>query len=205
MPPLAPLVFISQVVPAATAALPCPPAAPPAGAIGGDGTAWVIARDEVRACLIAVDEDGETSLVTRWSLRGQQAPVALAALADGRAVLVRPEGQRWRLSTWDRRGIETALPIWVPAAPDIVIAHPERALIALRMPRPDIGTRRQHARIWLVDVDAGAVAALGSVDPDATPAFQSDATVLRVGDIDLVAPGAVTGSHDEAPYPGPLE
>jgi hypothetical protein len=190
---------------AVLAASPCPPPRPPAEAIGGDGTAWVIVRDEVRACLVAVDEDGAASLVTRWSLRGDGAPVALAALADGRAVLARPERHRWRLSTWDPRGVETPLPIWLPSPPDVMLAHPYRALVGIRMSRCATcdPPARPPARAWLVDIDAGSVAAIGSVPPDAHMRFPSDAAVLSVGSAFLVAAGVAAPS--DAAYTDPVE
>ena len=205
MSPIPPFALVSLLLPPAVAGDPCPPPAPPPDTLGSDGTAWVVVRDDVRACLIAVDEDGESSVVTRWSLRGERAPVAMAALADGRAVLVRPDGRRWRLSVWDRRGIETPVAIWLPAEPDLLLAHPDRNLLAIRMPRPNPPAERHEARVWLVDIDARAVAALGSAALDTVPVFDTDAAVLRIGERELVAPGVALAEQPAAPYPTPLE
>ncbi len=162
----------------------CPPPAPPPADVGSDGTAWLIVRDDVRSCLVAVTEDGDNVVVARWPRAGSTAPVAVAAVFDGRAALVRPSGARWRLSIRDLNGVEVPLSVWLPSPPDAVLAHPTLPLVAVRMIRPE-----GHARAWLVDVDRGSVVAMGSVSARDLMTFPSDAGVLRVGDELLASPG----------------
>jgi hypothetical protein len=86
-----------------------------------------------------------------------------------------------------------------------MLAHPYRALVAVRMSRCGgcDTPQRAPARAWLVDIDAGSVAALGSVPPDARLHFPSDAAVLHVGSTFLVAAGVAT--PPDAAYTDPVE
>ncbi len=174
----------------------CPAPAPPPADVGSDGTAWLIVRDDVRSCLVAVTEDGDNVVVARWPRAGGTAPVAVAAMFDGRAALVRPSGGRWRLSVRDLNGVEAPLAVWLPSPPDALLAHPTLPLVAVRMIRPD-----GHARAWLVDVERGAVVAMGSVSARDLMTFPSDAGVLRVGAELLASPGRSSASEaNDAPF-----
>jgi hypothetical protein len=178
-----PPVFVLSVTLALAAS--CPPPADPApgGTLSADGAVHLLVRDDQAVCWWIVDDVGDMRVGARWDLTRRHA-VALAALADGRVVVVLAGEEGWQLGVRVEQGPERRLRVSLPAPPDRLLVHPERPLAALVWAR-----RGGGAGVWLVDVDAGEVVARAELpsghgaritfDPDA-PALVVDRGALTL-------------------------
>ena len=151
--------------PLAVAATTCPPA-PSSGAavppsISADGAVHLLVRGDVSACWWIVDEAGDARVGAHWD-RSRRDPVALTALADGRAVVVFQDGGRFGLAVREETGGERHYGLLLPGAPVRLIADRARARVAL------VFAASAGGQAWLVDLDSGRVVNTSDVTPEQT-------------------------------------
>lgn len=137
-------------------AAPCAEAdAPPLDRdVAPDGSTWLLVAGEGQVCWWAVDDNGDGTVLARWGAAAARRPVAIEALADGRALLVMAGPSDWRLAVRSTTGVRTDLGIDLPAPPDRLLGHPDLPLVAVRMHRD-----ARTDVVWVVDVLRGEVCA----------------------------------------------
>lgn len=131
-------------------AAPCPAPDAADATVAADGAAHILAADDAVACWWIVDDGGDARVAARWD-PARRAPVALVAVADGRAAVVLVEPGRVRLGVRAEGGGERRL-LDLPGVPDRMIAHPTRGVVALVW-------RGAADLVWVVDLDTGALSA----------------------------------------------
>lgn len=189
--------------PPPAAAAPAPrPDLPGDVALGPDGLAHLLVRDDYAVCWWTVDEDGASALVAVWPAGGP-APEALSVAEDGSAVLLgRGEGGLWVA----RVGVEGRVrEAFVP-----VTGRPLRLELAGdgRVVRLVLRDAAGVSTWWRVDLDAGRVellATLPAVRPSALGLLGVGAPLqFDVGeppDLGVGAPLNLPGGDDAARSP----
>lgn len=146
--------------PPPAAAAPAPrPELPGDVALGPDGVAHLLVRDDYAVCWWAVDEDGGTALVAVWPAGGPT-PEALLVAEDGSAVLLgRGEGglSVARVGV-DGRVWEVCVPL--PARPVRVELAPDARVVRLVL-RDDRGV----STWWRVDLPGARAELLATLPP----------------------------------------
>lgn len=161
--------------PPPAAAAPAPrPELPGDVALGPDGVAHLLVRDEYAVCWWAVDEDGASALVAVWPAGGP-APEALLLAEDGSAVLLgRGDGGLWvaRVGA-DGRVREAFVPL--PGRPLRVELAPDAQVVRLVLQdaagvctwwRVDLGGGRAELLATLPPTRAGAGLLVGTAPLD---------------------------------------
>ena len=147
-----------------------------------DGSTWLLSADAESICWWIVDDNGDDRVAAHWSAVGTRRPVAIEALADGRALLVVEDATGWQLMVRGVSGDQDLLPIRLSAPPDRIVAHPLLPLAAIRSPEA-----AGDVRVVLVDLDLGRVVATVTVT-----AAHADMRFVR-GDDRLYLGGLVLG------------
>lgn len=143
-------------------AAPCPK--PEAAAVRGwdvapNGDAWTLATAAGTTCWWSIDDDGDARVVATWRADAERRPVALAALADGRAALILEDASGWRLAVRHPAGGSQNLAVRLEEPPARLVAHPSLPLVGV-VSVADRGI----VRVLLVDVMEERVVASATVD-----------------------------------------
>lgn len=117
-------------------------------ALTPDGAVHTLTGDAERVCWWSVDDRGDLRLHRAWS-RASGAPEALAALADGALVFLRPIGGEWALEVVGPDGGERRFPTWGRGEPAGIAAGPEPGTVEVRW--RDVDHTLVRARVSVVD------------------------------------------------------
>lgn len=138
--------------------------------VADDGAAYVLTSDGVQTCWWIVDDREETRVAARWQV-ADGAPIAVEAMADGRALFAMADG---RLNLRSPDGARHNLRVEPGGRVSRMIAHPTLPIVALV-----VGEGGLMARV--IDVDHEIVVQeVILASPGAGLAFSQDSSFVKV-------------------------